>query len=169
MTSDLDFPPLAGGCRCGQVRVRIDTAPIITHCCHCRNCQKQSGSAFAINAMIETDRLVVTAGEPEPFTSSHGQNAFNCPACRSTVWWHIPQLGPAIAFVGAGVFDEGERLPPEAHYFTRSKHPWITLPPDLPAFEGLGHPQKPAAGTRITAALGLPPNTRPPAETLEPN
>ncbi len=153
MTIDTAFTPLAGDCRCGQARFRIERAPIITHCCHCRLCQKTGGSAFRINAMIETDRLNILEGETRIFHGANSQKALQCPACGVSLWSHHPALGDAIAFVGVGLLDEGERLPPEAHYFTRSRHPWVTLPPDVPAFEELGDPAKPGARERIMAAM----------------
>jgi len=151
--TDPTFVPLTGGCKCGQVRFRIDAAPIITHCCHCRQCQKVSGAAFRINAMIETEHLTVLAGEPQPFQGADSHKVLQCPACRLSVWSYHPQLGEGIAFVGVGMLDHGERLPPEAHYFTRSRHPWVSLPPGVPAFEERGDPGKPGARERILAAL----------------
>ncbi len=153
MTIDTPFVPLTGGCRCGQVRFRMETAPIITHCCHCRLCQKVSGTAFRINAMIETDRLTILAGEVRPFQGADCQKVMQCPACGLSLWSHHADLGEAIAFVGVGMLDEGEALAPEAHYFTRSRHPWVTLPPDVVAFETLGDPGKDGARARIMAAL----------------
>lgn len=164
------FVPLDGGCRCGQVRFRMRAAPIITHGCHCRTCQKVSGSAFSINAMIETAHLTITEGEPASFTSGDGQAQVQCPACGYALWGYLPMFGEAIAFVGVGRLDEGEALPPEAHYFVRSKHPWIALPPGLPVFEALGLPDKPGARQRIEAAMASAapgpatgPAARPPA------
>ena len=153
MTIESAFIPLTGGCKCGQVRFRMEVAPIMTHCCHCRSCQKASGSAFRINAMIETGRLTVLEGEPQPFQGVDSQHEVQCPACRFTLWSYHPHFGDAIAFVGVGMLDQGELLPPEAHYFTRSKHPWVTLPPGLPTFEELGDPGKAGARERIVAAL----------------
>lgn len=148
------LPGLTGGCSCGRVRFRLRGNPIVTHCCHCRDCQKVSGSAFRVNAMIESDRLIVLEGEPEPHQAEAGHKLVRCPTCTLALWSFHPHLGEAIAFVGVGVLDEGERLPPEAHYFTRSKHPWVTLPTDVPAFAELAYPDKPEARARIEAALG---------------
>jgi len=153
MTAYIPFVPLTGGCRCGKVRFRMEAPPIITHCCHCRLCQKTSGSVFAVNAMIETGHLAILEGEPAPFQDADCQKALKCPACRFSLWSHHPMFGEAIAFVGVGMLDSGERLPPEAHYFTRTKHPWVVLPPDLPAFEQLGDPGKAGFGPRVAAAL----------------
>jgi len=153
MNTDASFTPLTGGCRCGKVRFRMESAPIITHCCHCRLCQQVSGAPFRVNAMIETDRLTVLEGKPQPFQGAGSHKVFQCPDCRLTLWSHHPKLGDVIAFVGVGVLDNGECLPPEAHYFTRSKHPWVTLPAGLPVFEELGDPGKAGARERIMAAL----------------
>ena len=149
----LPFTPLDGGCNCGTIRFRLEVAPIITHCCHCRNCQKASGSAFCINAMIESEHLTVLAGTPERFQGTDSHEVARCASCGFALWSRHPYFGEAIAFVGVGMLDHGERLAPEAHYFTRSKHPWVQLPPDLPAFEALGYPDKPEAGARIEAVM----------------
>jgi hypothetical protein len=153
MIPETPFVPMTGGCHCGKIRFRMEIAPIITHCCHCRDCQKVSGAAFRINAMIETDRLTLLQGAPQVFQSPDRQKRVQCPDCGLSVWSHLAKLGDGIAFVGVGMLDEGERLPPEAHYFVRSKHPWIALPGDLPAFEELGRPGKPGAAERIGAVM----------------
>jgi hypothetical protein len=153
MTMRPGFVPLTGGCRCGKLRFRMDAAPIITHCCHCRLCQRFSGTPFRVNAMIETDQLQILEGAPETFQGVGTDKQLQCPGCRSVLWSHHPELGDALAFVGVGSLDHGERLPPEAHYFTRSKHPWVTLSPDLPAFQELGDPGKPGVRERIESAL----------------
>jgi hypothetical protein len=153
MKNDQPFTPMTGGCNCGKLRFRMESAPMITHCCHCLVCQKASGSAFRVNAMIETDRLTITQGTPEPFHGAGSRQVVRCADCGFAVWSHHPRLGEAIAFVGVGMLDHGERLPPEAHYFTRSKHPWVTLPEGVPVFAELGDPGKPSVGARIAAAL----------------
>lgn len=153
MIDRVPFTPLGGGCNCGKVRFRMDFAPIITHCCHCRTCQAGSGSAFRVNAMIETDRLSVIQGRPQPPHGGGGRDAVHCADCGTALWYHHRHFGAGIAFVPVGVLDQGERLPPEAHYFTRSKHPWVALPPGVPTFEELGDPGKPEAHERIRAVL----------------
>ncbi len=150
--NEMSFEPLGGGCKCGAVRFELASAPIITHCCHCRDCQKQSGAAFRINFMIERDRLTVTRGEPV-VVEAHDGREMRCGVCQCPLWGYHRLFGEAIAFVAAGLLDAGERLPPEAHFFTRSKHPWITLPADVPAFDTLGDPGKAGYRERIEAAL----------------
>lgn len=130
--------PLDGGCDCRAIRYRMTAAPLFVHCCHCRWCQRESGSAFALNAMIETDRLERLAGTPElvetPSASGRGQKILRCPTCRIAVWSHYSGAGTAVAFVRVGTLDDPDALPPDVHIFTSSKQPWVVLPAGTPAF-----------------------------------
>jgi hypothetical protein len=130
--------PLEGGCDCRGVRYRMETAPLIVHCCHCRWCQRETGSSFALNAMIETDRLTVLAGDPDivdtPSASGKGQQIARCPRCRIAPWSHYAGAGRLAAFVRVGTLDDPDALPPDVHIFTMSKQPWVVLPPGMPAF-----------------------------------
>ncbi len=129
--------PLEGGCDCGQVRYRIDKEPLFVHCCHCRWCQRESGASFALNAMIEANRLTVLAGTPDmvdtPSNSGKGQKIARCPKCRIALWSHYAGAGPVVAFVRVGTLDNPDALPPDIHIFTASKQPWVVLPPGPPA------------------------------------
>ena len=129
--------PAEGGCDCREVRYRLETAPLIVHCCHCRWCQRESGSAFALNAMIETDRLTVLAGAADwvdtPSASGKGQLVARCPRCRLALWSHYAGAGRAIAFVRVGTLDQPDLLPPDIHIFTASRQPWVVLPAGTPA------------------------------------
>ena len=160
MSADTPFTPLDGGCRCEQVRFRIEAAPIITQCCHCRECQNVTGSAFAINTMIESRHVSTVAGHPVLFVSDDGQSSMQCAACGSNVWAFHRHFGDAVAFIGVGRLDEGERLPPEVHYFTRSRHPWVSTPANLPAFETLGDAGKAGARAHHGGACRKQPATR---------
>ena len=126
-----------GGCACRHVRYRMTTAPLFVHCCHCRWCQRETGSAFAINAMIEADRVLLLHGEvdvvPTPSASGRGQKVSRCPHCRVAVWSNYAGAGDLVRFVRVGTLDEPERLPPNIHIFTMSKQPWVVLPPGVPA------------------------------------
>ncbi len=128
-----------GGCDCRQVRYRLVSRPLFVHCCHCRWCQRESGASFALNAMIENDRLQRLQGEAElvdtPSESGLGQQIARCPRCRVALWSHYAGSGPAVAFVRVGTLDQPDRLPPDVHIFTASKQPWVVLPPGAPAFE----------------------------------
>jgi hypothetical protein len=126
-----------GGCDCRAVRYRMTDKPLFVHCCHCRWCQRETGASFALNAMIESDRVVLLAGEPEivltPSNSGKGQSIARCPVCRLAVWSHYAGAGDALKFVRVGTLDEPDRLPPDIHIFTASKQPWVVIPPQMPA------------------------------------
>ena len=128
---------LEGGCTCGRIRYRMVSSPMFVHCCHCRWCQRETGSAFAINALIEADRVELIQGEPEiiptPTLSGRGQKIHRCPACKIALWSNYAGGGDAIRFVRVGTLDEPDRVPPDIHIFTSSKQPWLTLPTELPA------------------------------------
>jgi hypothetical protein len=126
-----------GGCACGAVRYRMNSKPMFVHCCHCRDCQRQTGSAFVINALIETDRITLLSGEPEPVAvptdSGRPHDIYRCTNCRVAVWSDYGRR-PAIRFLRVGTLDDASALSPDVHIFTRSKLPWVGLPPDVPAF-----------------------------------
>jgi hypothetical protein len=134
---DEEQSELAGRCTCGFVRYRLKSGPLFVHCCHCRWCQRETGTAFALNAMIETDRVLVEAGAPEivatPSNSGKGQKVARCPQCRVAVWSHYAGAGDLVAFVRVGTLEEPDRLPPDIHIFTSSKQPWVVLPEGTPA------------------------------------
>ena len=130
---------IEGGCTCGKVRYRLTSAPMIVHCCHCSWCQRETGSAFVLNAVIEGDRLDVVEGSPElvstPSASGKGQEVARCPECRVALWSHYGGSGRASAFVRVGTTDAPAALPPDVHIFTSSKLPWVVLPEGVPAFD----------------------------------
>ena len=129
--------PLEGGCTCRAVRYRLVGEPMIVHCCHCRWCQRETGASFALNAMIEADRVVLLQGQTEvvntPSLSGLGQKITRCPSCRIALWSNYGGGGDLVRFVRVGTLDEPDRLPPDIHIFTASKQPWVVLPPGLPA------------------------------------
>lgn len=138
MTEQGDFS-IEGGCACGAVRYRITRRPMFVHCCHCRWCQRESGAAFALNALVEADCVTLLKGSPEvvntPSESGKGQKIIRCPGCRIALWSNYAGAGDAIRFIRVGTLDEPDRLPPDIHIYTASKQPWVVLPPDTPAFE----------------------------------
>ncbi len=129
---------LEGGCACGSVRYRLGSAPMFVHCCHCRDCQRQTGSAFVINALIETDRVAILSGEPQPVSmptdSGRPHRIFRCPNCQTAVWSEYGGLAQ-LRFVRVGTLDDPTALPPDIHIYTRSKLPWVSLPSGVPATE----------------------------------
>jgi hypothetical protein len=129
--------PAEGRCTCGAVRYRMEAAPIIVHACHCRWCQRETGTAFALNAVVETSNLRVLQGAPEevplPSESGRGQRVMRCPECRVALWSHYPGGGPEIAFVRVGTLEDPGVAPPDVHIYTASKQPWLALPADANA------------------------------------
>ena len=129
--------PLEGGCDCKRVRYRMATTPLFVHCCHCRWCQRESGASFALNAMIEADRVAELGEAVElidtPSESGSGQIIARCPKCKVAVWSHYAGAGPLIKFIRVGTLDNPDVLPPDIHIFTASKQPWVKLPEATPA------------------------------------
>ncbi|HEY8053080.1 MAG TPA: GFA family protein [Steroidobacteraceae bacterium] len=121
-----------GGCTCRAVRYRMLSAPLIVHCCHCRWCQRETGSAFVLNALIEADRVQSLQGAPDqidtPSNSGKGQKIARCPTCKVALWSTYNGAGEKLRFVRVGTFDEPDRFPPDIHIFTQSKQPWVALP-----------------------------------------
>ena len=130
---------LDGGCACGAVRYRLTDAPMFVHCCHCTSCQTETGSAFVLNALVESDRVEILAGAPEPVMtpseSGRGQNFWRCPECRVALWSNYGGAADILRFVRIGTLDTPGALPPDVHIFTRSKLPWVRLPEGTPSFE----------------------------------
>lgn len=147
---------LEGGCACGEVRYRLMSEPLFVHCCHCLNCQRQTGSAFVINAIIETDRIELLAGEPERVDVPRGktgmQQIFRCPTCQIALFSRYTRA--STRFVRAGTLDDPSRVTPDVHIYTRSKLPWVVLPDSVPAFSTYYDPKElwPAASLERLAA-----------------
>jgi hypothetical protein len=151
--------PAEGGCDCKQVRYRMATAPLFVHCCHCRWCQRESGASFALNAMIEADRVTELGEAAElidtPSASGSGQIIARCPKCKVAVWSHYAGAGPLIKFIRVGTLDDPDALPPDIHIFTGSKQPWVVLPEGTPAVAEYYERERhwPAASLERFAAL----------------
>ena len=126
-----------GGCSCGAVRYRLVSEPLFVHCCHCLNCQRQTGSAFVVNLLIETDRVELLAGDPVavdvPRDDGSPQRIWRCPACQVAVYSRYTR--PDLRFVRGGTLDDPASVEPDVHIYTRSKLPWVALPDAVPAFE----------------------------------
>jgi hypothetical protein len=132
---DKPEPSYEGGCTCREVRYRMTSKPLIVHCCHCSWCQRETGTAFALNAMIESDRVQLLQGEvaviDTPSNSGKGQRISRCPKCLVAVWSNYVGAGDALRFVRVGTLDEPGALPPDIHIFTSTKQPWLALPPGM--------------------------------------
>ena len=151
--------PREGGCACGAVRYRLASEPLFVHCCHCLNCQRQTGSAFVINLLIEADRVEVLAGEPQPVDAPRDdgskQRIHRCPSCQVAVYSDYGR--PELLFVRGGTLDDPSGVTPDVHIYTKSKVPWVTLPDGAPAFDVYYDSKTlwpPASLERLRAALG---------------
>jgi hypothetical protein len=126
-----------GGCSCGEIRYRLASEPMFVHCCHCLNCQRQTGSAFVVNLLIEAERVEIVSGEPEPVDvprdDGSEQRIFRCPTCRIALYSEYGR--PQVRFVRAGTLDDPRGVTPDVHIFTRSKVGWVELPEDVPAVD----------------------------------
>jgi hypothetical protein len=125
------FTPVQGGCPCRLVRYHLLAPPLITHCCHCRYCQRESGSAFALNIWLEASNVQhLTPTDPEiiptPSQSGKPQSMARCPQCKVCVWSNYG--GYEIArFVRVGTLDDPDAFEPDIHIFTSTKLPWVDL------------------------------------------
>src|SRR5437667_12342466 len=153
--------PREGGCACGAVRYRLTSDPLFVHCCHCLNCQRQTGSAFVINILIESDRVELLLGEPQPATvprsGGKSQRIWRCPTCQIALYSEYTT--PKIRFIRAGTLDDPAAVAPDVHIYTRSKLPWVELPESVPAFDVYYDSKKlwrAASLERLKTQLGTP-------------
>ena len=160
---------LEGGCACGAVRYRLSGAPMFVHCCHCTACQTETGSAFVLNALIESERVEVLEGAPVavliPTESGKGQQVWRCPDCLVALWSNYGGAVDVLRFVRIGTLDTPGALPPDVHIYTRSKLAWVRLPEGVPAFEAYYDSAAlwPAASlARRAAVFAQMPAVRPP-------
>ena len=128
---------LEGGCACGAVRYRLTDRPMFVNCCHCKDCQRQTGTAFVINAIIEADR-VETSGETHftrmPTDSGSPHDVYRCTQCQTALWSTYGGRNE-VRFIRVGTLDDPGAVPPDAHIFTRSKLPWVNLTAEPHVYE----------------------------------
>ncbi|WP_101759054.1 GFA family protein [Oceanicoccus sp. KOV_DT_Chl] len=126
----------AGRCTCGEIHYELTASPLFVHCCHCSWCQRETGSAFAINALIESRHIRLISGHPEivhtPSNSGNGQNISRCPTCKTAVWSHYGAAKEAIAFIRVGTLNNPNNCPPDIHIFTSTKQAWVKLDDSTP-------------------------------------
>lgn len=131
---------LDGYCTCRQIRYQLLKTPLFVHCCHCRWCQRETGSSYALNAIIEASNVKVTStAAPEiintPSESGKGQSISRCPTCRVALWSNYGDAGDIFRFIRVGTLKEPDQLKPDIHIFTTSKQPWVVLGSDKPIVE----------------------------------
>jgi hypothetical protein len=154
-----------GGCACGAVRYRLTAEPLFVHCCHCRSCQRQTGSAFVINALIEADAVTALAGVATgvevPRDSGGVQRIYRCPHCQVALYSEYSR--PELWFVRAGTLDEPASVSPDVHIYTRSKLPWVKLEESTPSFEAYYEREAlwpPASSERLETLIAAAQRTR---------
>lgn len=140
MSTSANWTPIEGGCPCGTIRYRLEQSPLIVHCCHCRWCQRESGSAFAVNAMVETKFVkLLSAESPDkvwiPSESGAGQQVARCPSCRFGVWSNYGPSGDVVRMIKAGTLDEPWKINPDIQIYTATKLPWVKLDDSIPAMQ----------------------------------
>ncbi|WP_117193251.1 GFA family protein [Rhizobium terrae] len=127
-----------GGCFCGGVRYRMHGRPMFIHCCHCTDCQRQTGGAFAINALVEADRVELTQGEPVAVAmktdSGFPHDIYRCSECQTALWSDYGRR-KWMLFIRVSTLEKRAEFMPDVHIFTRSKLPWVQLPENANAFE----------------------------------
>lgn len=138
MTNADDFSA-EGGCTCGEIRYRMTSKPIFVHCCNCRYCQRETGSSYAFNSLIESDRVELLSGEPmmvlTPSASGKGQKIWRCPICFVAVWSNYAGAGDKLKFIRTGTLDNPDLLSPDIFIYTGTKQRWVTFETDKPVFE----------------------------------
>ncbi|MEP3051798.1 MAG: GFA family protein [Erythrobacter sp.] len=130
--SDHAIADLAGQCSCGAVQYELLDTPLFVHCCHCTWCQRETGSAFAINVLIETEQVRLVKGEVDwlkrPSNSGQGQDLAFCWQCGTILWSHYKTAKERIAFVRAGTLLDASKVAPDIHIYTATKLPWVEIP-----------------------------------------
>jgi hypothetical protein len=135
-----------GGCTCRAIRYRTRGAPLVVHCCHCRWCQRETGSAFVLNALFEAEHVLLSGPSLDvvvtPSASGKGQKIHRCPSCRVALFSNYAQAGDAVRFMRVGTFDQPDAFPPDVHIYTQSKQPWVLLPSGVPAVDAFYDPKQ---------------------------
>jgi hypothetical protein len=125
-----------GGCSCGTIRYQMKRDPMFVHCCHCTFCQRESGTSYGLNVLIETSQVELLQGQLERIelesNSGKGQSVFRCPNCQIAVWSHYGAGGELLSFVRVGTMDDAASIAPSIHIYTSTKQPWVTLSDDVP-------------------------------------
>jgi hypothetical protein len=131
---------MQGACSCGHTRYKITREPLFVHCCHCTYCQRETGSAFGLNALVEASEVVLEQGKLErielPSSSGKGQSVFRCHQCQGALWSHYGAGGEKLSFVRVGTLDDAATITPSIHIYTSTKQPWLTLSDDVPSVPG---------------------------------
>jgi hypothetical protein len=130
--------PYAGGCQCGQIRYEIRAEPLTLYACHCKECQKQSSSAFGMSMPVARDAVILLKGQPKEWKRvSESGREVSCLFCGEcgTRLFHNPARDPKITNVKPGTLDDTSNLSPVGHLWTRSSQGWVILNENLLNYE----------------------------------
>ncbi len=123
------MPKMTGGCLCGQVRYSADAEPVFTGVCHCKSCQKQSGTAFNIVVAVPQPALSIQ-GQTKSYAATGDSGKHNiskfCPNCGSTILSE-PEILPGVSILRAGTLDDSSWLKPTMEIYCDSAQPWVEL------------------------------------------
>ena len=127
-----------GGCQCGAIRYEITGPATVVYACHCRECQRQSGSAFAMALVVPAERFRLLEGVPKSFArageSGRIVTGWFCPECGTRLYHTPGQLSGNIN-VKPGTLDNTSDLAPTVHVWTKSAQKWVQLPPGIARHE----------------------------------
>ena len=130
--------PFTGGCACGAIRYECSAEPIMSFNCHCRDCQRMSGTAFASALAVSAAAFTLTQGEPKFFEKKgdSGNTVLRgfCPDCGSPLMGKFPESPDVIGLL-AGSLDDPSGHQPTVDIWTKSAHPWDYMNPALEKFE----------------------------------
>jgi len=130
--------PQTGGCLCGKIRYEITEAPQLVYTCHCVDCQRLTNSAFSMGIVVPDTAFRLMGFEPRQLQRTADSGRVNtrlvCPECGSWVCG-ASSSDDRLRRVRAGTLDDTSWLRPTAHFWARSKQPWITLPEGDQIFE----------------------------------
>ena len=128
---------MSGSCQCGAVHYQVTASRLVAYACHCRECQKQSASAFGLSVPVKTAEVILS-GTPacyeRPAASGAATRCYFCETCGTRLY-HKSSSSPGILTLKGGTLNNPEALPLVAHLWTSRKHPWIALPADMEQYE----------------------------------
>ncbi len=141
------FLPQHGGCLCGDVRYSLAEEPLTLYACHCTDCQRQTGSSFALSLVVRRNALQIVRGRPQEYalqlSDGRTKRSSLCSRCSTRIW--NPSSVSGLAVLEAGTLDDTSWLRPVGHIWTRSAQPWFEIP------EGaLDFPEQPRRDEALT-------------------
>lgn len=131
--------PYDGGCLCGRVRYRLTDEPLTLYACHCTDCQRRTGTAFALSMVVTRSSLELVKGDPQSYAiempDGRPKGGRFCAACSAHLWGE-PRNFPQLVVIQPGTLDDTSWLRPIGHIWTRSAQPWLSLPEGSLNFPG---------------------------------